>query len=59
MLGAMSLFVALLLAVTAFVDEPLRRRMERDLNERLKGYSVRIRALLRGRQDRPVRGRRR
>ena len=37
MLSALALFVALLVAVTAFVDEPLRRRMERDLNASLKG----------------------
>src|SRR5262245_19890038 len=34
MLGALALFLALLVAVTAVMDEPLRRRMERDLNER-------------------------
>jgi len=37
MLSALALFVALLVAVTAFVDEPLRRRMERDLKASLKG----------------------
>ena len=37
----------LLIAVGAafFLDEPLRRRMERNLNSALKGYSVRIGAL--------------
>src|SRR5215470_1801020 len=45
-LGALALFVVLVVvAVTTFVDEPLRRGMERDLNATLKGYSVRIRAL--------------
>ena len=37
------LLVLLLIIVTAFLlDEPLRRRMEAELNNSLKGYSVRI-----------------
>ena len=36
-------FILLLLFVLAYmIDEPLRRRVERDMNARLKGYSVRI-----------------
>jgi hypothetical protein len=37
--GALLLLV---IALAYFVDEPLRRKMEADLNKRLKGYSVRI-----------------
>lgn len=38
------LAVIVLLAIVAafFIDEPLRKRMEADLNQRLKGYTVRI-----------------
>lgn len=39
-LGAIVVIVAV--AVVYFVDEPIRRRMEAELNHRLKGYSVRI-----------------
>jgi hypothetical protein len=41
---ALPLGVIVLLAVVAafFIDEPLRKKMEADLNQRLKGYTVRI-----------------
>jgi hypothetical protein len=42
-LGVATLAVLLLLgAASAFLDEPMRRAMERQVNQRLIGYSVRI-----------------
>jgi hypothetical protein len=32
------------IALDSFIDEPVRRRMERELNARLKGYTVTLRA---------------
>jgi Domain of Unknown Function (DUF748) len=43
--GALVLVVALVYVVGVAIDEPMRRRMERDMNRQLKGYTVRIRAL--------------
>jgi uncharacterized protein DUF748 len=41
--GGVIAFLLLLLFVLAYmIDEPLRRRVERDMNARLKGYTVRI-----------------
>ena len=41
--GAAALFVLIALFVAAFLlDEPLRRKMEEDINRSLKGYTVRI-----------------
>jgi uncharacterized protein DUF748 len=37
--------VAIALVISFFIDEPLRRRMERELNAALEGYTVRIGAL--------------
>ena len=37
--------VALAIVATFFIDEPLRRRVEYEMNQRLRGYSVRIGAL--------------
>jgi uncharacterized protein DUF748 len=42
LVGALVLLVVVLLAVDAFIDEPLRRRMEADLDARLEGYQVRL-----------------
>ena len=40
--GAFLIVLGLAVAASFLLDEPLRRRMEADLNSRLKGYSVRI-----------------
>jgi hypothetical protein len=40
--GVIGLLVLLVIVVAYFADEPLRRRMERNLNSALKGYTVRI-----------------
>jgi len=37
--------VALAIVATFFIDEPLRRRVEYEMNQRLRGSSVRISAL--------------
>jgi hypothetical protein len=42
-LGALALVVVLAYIAGALIDEPIRRRMERDLNQALQGYTVRIR----------------
>jgi len=42
---AVAALVVVAFAVALFIDEPLRRRMERDLNAALDGYTVRIAAL--------------
>lgn len=39
------ILVLLVLVLSFFVDEPLRKRMEANLNNRLKGYTVRIERL--------------
>ena len=42
-IGGSFLLILILIIVAAFLlDEPLRRKMEADLNNRLKGYTVRI-----------------
>ena len=42
-IGGSVLLILILIIVAAFLlDEPLRRRMEADINNRLKGYTVRI-----------------
>ena len=40
--GAIVLLLVLVVAASFLLDEPLRKRMEADLNNRLKGYTVRI-----------------
>jgi hypothetical protein len=40
-----AVLVLLVVAVSYLIEEPLRRRIEREMNERLKGYDVAIRAL--------------
>jgi len=40
--GSIAVLVILVIVLSYAVDEPLRRKMEGDLNNRLKGYSVRI-----------------
>ncbi len=40
--SAVLILLALIVAASFLLDEPLRRHMEADLNSRLKGYSVRI-----------------
>jgi hypothetical protein len=43
--GAVAVLVAVLIAASYFVDEPLRRLVERQMNSRMKGYTARIGAL--------------
>ena len=43
--GAVALVVVAAVVASFFVDEPLRRSLERQLNARLQGYTVRIGAL--------------
>jgi hypothetical protein len=43
--GALALVVVLAYIAGALIDEPIRRRMERELNQALQGYTVRIREL--------------
>ncbi|MDC4225043.1 MAG: DUF748 domain-containing protein [Candidatus Manganitrophus sp.] len=45
LIGFITLFALLLVIVGFFIDEPLRRYMEREANRNLKGYTVRIGAL--------------
>ena len=40
--GSIALILILVFVAAYLLDEPLRRRMEADLNNRLKGYTVRI-----------------
>ncbi len=40
--GSLIVLIILLIALGFLVDEPLRRYMEREVNHRLKGYTVRI-----------------
>jgi Domain of Unknown Function (DUF748) len=40
--GLGAIVVIVVLSVGYFVDEPIRRRMERELNAQLEGYSVRV-----------------
>lgn len=41
-LGGIALFVGLIVVASFSVDEPLRRYVERQMNERLEGYTARI-----------------
>jgi hypothetical protein len=41
-LGAVVLLVAVLVAASFFIDEPMRRHMESALNASMKGYTVRL-----------------
>jgi hypothetical protein len=43
--GAVALMVVAAVVASFFIDEPLRRYLERQLNARLQGYTVRIGAL--------------
>src|ERR1041385_8787984 len=40
--GVVAFFLLLLFVLAYMIDEPLRRKVERDMNARLTGYSVRI-----------------
>jgi hypothetical protein len=40
--GAVVLLVVIAVAAAFFIDEPLRRRLEGEMNARLKGYTVRV-----------------
>lgn len=44
-LGGIALFLVLLVVASFLVDEPLRRYIEGQMNERLKGYTARIERL--------------
>ncbi len=41
-LGSLAVVAVLAYAIAFVIDEPLRRTMERQLNERLKGYTARV-----------------
>jgi hypothetical protein len=43
--GPVAVLVLLAVTVSYVIEEPLRRRIEREMNERLKGYEVTVRAL--------------
>ena len=43
--GSIAALVLLLIALDYFIDEPLRKYMEREVNHRLHGYNMRIGAL--------------
>jgi Domain of Unknown Function (DUF748) len=45
LVGAVGLLVVATVVVSLFIDEPLRRYVERQMNARLQGYTVRIGAL--------------
>ncbi len=45
LVGSVALFSLLLVIFGFFIDEPLRRYMEKQVNRRLEGYTVRIGAL--------------
>ncbi len=45
LIGIITLFALLLVIVGFFIDEPLRRYMEREANRNLEGYTIRIGAL--------------
>jgi Domain of Unknown Function (DUF748) len=45
LVGAVALLAVAVVAVSFFIDEPLRRYVERQMNARLQGYTVRIGAL--------------
>jgi hypothetical protein len=40
--GILAFFLVIIFVLAYLIDEPLRRRMERDINASLKGYTVRI-----------------
>ncbi len=44
-LGIILVLVALVIVASFFVDEPMRRAMEKNINQRLKGYTARIQDL--------------
>jgi hypothetical protein len=43
--GILAVILVIIFAVAFFIDEPLRRKVERNMNERLKGYTVRLERL--------------
>ena len=45
MLGVIGVLLALIVVGSFFVDEPMRRAIERQMNERMDGYTVRIERL--------------
>jgi hypothetical protein len=40
--GAIALLLVIVIVAAFFIDEPLRRRLEGEMNARLKGYTVRV-----------------
>ena len=42
LLGAVGGLIMLAVAVGLFIDEPLRRYVEEQMNSRLKGYTIRL-----------------
>src|SRR5687768_218145 len=45
LVGAVAFLIVAAVAASFFIDEPLRRYVERQMNARLQGYTVRIGAL--------------
>ena len=43
--GILAVILVIIFAGAFFIDEPLRRKVERNMNERLKGYTVRLERL--------------
>ena len=43
--GILALILIATFVLAYFIDEPLRRRVEREMNARLKGYTIRIEKL--------------
>src|ERR1044071_9921831 len=43
--GILAFIIVIIFVLAYLIDEPLRRKVERDMNARLKGYSVRIEKL--------------
>src|SRR5437870_5481499 len=40
--GVLAFIVVVIFVLAYLIDEPLRRKVERDMNARLKGYTVRL-----------------
>jgi hypothetical protein len=43
--GILTVLLVAIFVLAYFIDEPLRRRVEREMNARLKGYTIRIEKL--------------
>lgn len=43
--GILAVILIVIFVLAYLIDEPLRRKVERDMNARLKGYTVRVEKL--------------